>query len=613
MKNRFYFYFIQTLCIVVIGSCKNQEETVLEPIQIAFLADVHLQDIYGNFSDTDYKGIKNPATGRYNTIRTMGSQLRSTRLFNENYFAFKAALDEIVSRNITIVVLPGDFSDDGQPMNIKALKKILDDYTTNHNIQFFLTTGNHDPVRPYTREAGKTNFLGNQGREQAIFSDSSLINSNYELQPIISSEIKEWGYVEILNKLSSFGFFPKENFLYWETPFSTYSYDNYKLTAALNASEVDKRHYSDNKKQISLPDASYLVEPIKDIWLLGIDGNIYIPKSKSSKNGEDSDYFSGASTGFNNILTQKKHLIPWIRKVSLEAKKRGKVLIAFSHYPIVEFYDGASKEMEQLFGRNKMQLHRVPKDTIAELFADAGIQIHFGGHMHLNDTGIHKSNNGKTLFNIQIPSLAGYIPAFKILTINSREEMEIETVVSDTVSNFNSLFTLYEEEHQYIQKSATNKAWNKEILASKTYINFTEQHLKELIRLHFLPNDWPVEFRTKLEKSTGKDLLKFEIKNTTSTLSSNEAHTTKSELIALSEWTGLDMIRDFYKLRNAGELAKESIGTKRLAQYELVCEHLMDSGDLEMSLWGSIFYKAMHGHPSGSFKIDLKTSTIERL
>ncbi|MEP5913898.1 MAG: metallophosphoesterase, partial [Flavobacteriaceae bacterium] len=203
MKNRFYFYFIQILCFIVFGSCKSEHKTINEPVKIAFLADVHLQDIHANFTDANYKGIKNPATGKYNTIRTMGSQLRSTRLFNENYFAFKEALDEIVSRNITIVVLPGDFSDDGQPINIKALKKMLDDYAINHGIQFFLTTGNHDPIRPYSSEAGKTNFLGERGMEQIILSDSSLINRNHTSQPIISSEIKEWGYLEILNELSS--------------------------------------------------------------------------------------------------------------------------------------------------------------------------------------------------------------------------------------------------------------------------------------------------------------------------------------------------------------------------------------------------------------------------
>jgi len=62
-----------------------------KPLQIAFLADVHFQDLYGSFSDHDFKGIPNPKTGTPTILRTMDSQLRSTRIFNENYFAFLRA------------------------------------------------------------------------------------------------------------------------------------------------------------------------------------------------------------------------------------------------------------------------------------------------------------------------------------------------------------------------------------------------------------------------------------------------------------------------------------------------------------------------------------------
>ncbi|MCK5440733.1 MAG: metallophosphoesterase, partial [Maribacter sp.] len=71
------------------------------------MSDVHLQDIYATFSDTDYKGVKNPLTGEFNIIRTMEAQLHSTRLFNENYFAFLAALEDAAQKGIRIIALPG--------------------------------------------------------------------------------------------------------------------------------------------------------------------------------------------------------------------------------------------------------------------------------------------------------------------------------------------------------------------------------------------------------------------------------------------------------------------------------------------------------------------------
>ena len=129
-------------------------------IKIAFLADVHFQDIYGTLQDSDYKGITNPKNGKHTLLRTMESQLHSTRIFNENYFAFLAALDDIVQRGIKIVALPGDYSDDGQPLHIRGLRQILTDYTKKYGIQFFITTGNHDPAGPFAQESGKNDFLG---------------------------------------------------------------------------------------------------------------------------------------------------------------------------------------------------------------------------------------------------------------------------------------------------------------------------------------------------------------------------------------------------------------------------------------------------------------------
>src|SRR5690349_9410166 len=71
--------------------------------QIAFMADVHLQDVYGNLGD--FAGLPNSKSHKSATIRTMYAQLTSTRLFNENYFAFRAALDDAFTRGVRIIAL----------------------------------------------------------------------------------------------------------------------------------------------------------------------------------------------------------------------------------------------------------------------------------------------------------------------------------------------------------------------------------------------------------------------------------------------------------------------------------------------------------------------------
>ena len=566
---------ILILNFFLLGCSPKKETSPNTSLQIAFMADVHLQDIYANFSDTDYRGILNPSTGKYNTIRTMSSQLHSTRLFNENYFAFLEALDDVVKRGVKIVALPGDFSDNGQPVNVKALRKLLDLYTNKYGIVFLITTGNHDPVRPFKQEAGKTDFLGENGKNQSIISSIELINptTNDDLLPIITADIKEWGYKGILNELKDFGFFPKANYRYWATPFSTYTYENYKLKKAEQEAKIQKRNYPIDIQGVELPDASYLVEPIDGIWLLAIDANVYVPKTVLSDVGEDPKNFGGASLGYVNVLTQKKHLIDWVKKVATEAKKRNKRLIAFSHYPMIEFNDGASEELRLLFGINKMQLERVPTEEVAQAFADAGLQLHFGGHMHLNDTGKYTTAKGNTLVNIQTPSLAGYIPAYKILTLTSKDAVEVTTVILDTVPRFDELFSLYEMEYAQEKKGNEVATWHKEILKSKTYLEFTENYLNELIRLRFLPEDWPVAFKEKLSKMTGKELLLLS-KNTNTASFQEQLKSNEWVIEDFETWTGAAMIADYYRIKLADELVFDAIGSKRLRQYRMVSDNL---------------------------------------
>lgn len=596
--------------LLSLNACKSKQ-AVTKEVQMAFIADVHLQDIFPKFEDNNYRGIKNPVTGEYANIRTMSAQLHSTRIFNENYFAFLEALNDISKRGIKQVVLPGDFSDDGQPVHVRGLRKILDEYSKKKGISFFVTTGNHDAVKPFAQEATKTDFLGKNGKEQIISSSkTNLKTKENQLEPIITSDIKNWGYKETTQEMSAFGFFPKKSYLYWENPFSSYKYEDYNFDKALAESSLENRTYNLKNTNLSLPDVSYLVEPIKGIWLLAIDANAYVPNQKLSGLPDNPNDFSGASIGYNNVLIYKSHLIDWVKKVSAEARQKGKILIAFSHYPMVDFNNDASPELKLLFGADKMQLSRVPNEDVAQQFADAGIQIHFGGHMHINDTGVRTTAKGNTLFNIQTPSLAAYMPAYKILTIHSNSAVEVETVVVNSVAKFNNLFPFYEEEYTHLQNIKDPHIWNKEILKAKDYKAFTEWHLKELVRLRFLHEDFPVDFLTSIVDLSGKD-LSYVNNNTLEVDALVKANELTKE--DFESWTGFNMIFDFYRLKNADELAIPEIGNKRLKQYEIVCKQLEKSNNEKLVLWSRIFLKTMKGQPANHFKINLKTNQIERI
>ncbi len=590
------------LSVIFIGlllfSCNEKQGKTDKSFKVAFMADVHLQDIYGTFSDNEYKGVLNSATGKYTLARTMQSQLQSTRLFNENYFAFLAALDDVASRNIKYVVLPGDFSDDGQMLNIKGLKQILKKYSEAHDIEFILTTGNHDPVRPFYQESGKYDFLGEGGKQQPIFSSEKAFKAeeNQELNPIFTKDIAKLGYKEILSELKDFGFFPKEKDVYWETPFSDYTYSNYQFNEAIQQADLLNRNYEIPPFGNKIPDVSYLVEPTDGLWFLAIDANVYVPKN--SKN------YGSASIGYNNVLTHKKHLLNWIKTVTQRAEKLNKKLIVFSHYPTVDFNDGASEHIQNLLGETKMQLHRVPKEVVAKAFVNAGVKVHFGGHMHINDTGVATFKNG-SLVNVQIPSLAAYIPAYKIATVSAKE-FKIETIVVDNVPRFRELFSLYKQEHQNLKKNNSKTVWDSAILEAKSYKDFTQFHLKELVRLRFLEEDWNISFTDFLVEATGEDLLKFASEDTKNNTE-------------FKTWTGFDMLFDLYRLRSADALAFSDIGEKRLDNYKQIIELFQDkfqhlktpsNRQKDFNQFCFIFKKFLNGEPSENFVINLEEHKI---
>lgn len=641
-KNCTSFLLSFLFFIICIDRISAQKQSKLDGVQVAFLSDVHLQDLFGKFSDNDYRGILNPKTGKYTLIRTMASQLHSTRIFNENYFAFTAALEDIAKRKIKYVALPGDYTDDGQPIHVRGLEEILDQYRKKYGIEFFITTGNHDPVGPFAQESGKEDFLGKDGKSQPIYSKEGLYKPNLSTeQPVIvTADIAKMGYLGITDGLKNFGFYPNEKYKFWATPFSTYTDENYSFGKASEAAKLSNRVY-EVAPGYEVPDVSYVVEPVKGLWLMAIDGNVYIPK-KNEGDPKDSKNYSEASTGYNNVLSNKKHLIKWVEEISAEAKKRGKTLVAFSHFPMIDFNDDASAEIKELLGPNKWQLNRVPVEEVAQKFADAGLKIHFGGHMHINDTGVRTTEKGNTLVNIQTPSLAAYIPAYKLLTIQKDNLVDIQTITIDKVKRYNELFDLYKMEYHFLESQKTKDIWNKAILETKNYHDFTDFHLKELVRLRFLSDDWPASFKDFFLNISGEQLLVLAnikldkdfdfILNNKEALQKEwaEAEQESNKMVAENKlkkedfnFTGYDFLVDFYRFRSADELALTDVGLKRAKVYKVLSQvffenHKEDTSkekplQNQLRLFLIIFNKFMHEVPADHFSVDLGSGVVKSL
>lgn len=626
-----------TLSILLNGNTEPESDFTSQPdtrFEIAFMPDIHFHDVFAEFDDNRFEGLTTEYLGenRKAAIRTMQAQLTSTRLFNENYFAFLAALDDAVKRGIKIIALPGDFSDDGQPVHVKGLVEILDQYKEEYDLQFFITPGNHDPTRPFASEAGKSDYLGVGGRPQPIFSLNhprckKIYNNTIESgnpqphQVVCTDKVKEMGYQGLFEQMGDFGLNPKQEHVYYETPFSSYhrSYDSFNHKK--KEFGFDKRQYEicregsggDYRKPdythcTNVMDMSYLVEPVEGLWLLAIDANVYIPSENRS--GTRTAFSGSGNSGYNKIATHKKHLLTWMESVASRAEEKGKTLIAFSHFPAADFYNGAKPKIEELWGENEFQLARVPSDSASSLFAKTGINIHMAGHMHMNGTEVFRdSTSGNIFTNIQVPSLAAYVPAYKIIrTESGSDQVEVETVSLEDVPGFDTLFPHYQQEWDYLKSIEYEWIWDRNILNSTTYSEFTNWHIKELSRLRFLPREWPNEVRSLLSGMTGKDMLiatqlqnstlftnykqwldnrDEDIENMTTDFSQDwEEAQKKADLIAqeagfnlsdFEKWNGVDLSIDFYRIRNAGELAMPDITKNRIKQYLFIANTLFES------------------------------------
>lgn len=530
--------------------------------QIAFISDAHIQDVDGHAE----------------RVRSMEVQVQSTRLFNENYYALLAALDDVARRNIRWVVLPGDLTDNGQFFNQQKIKNILHSYTQRKGMRFFVTTGNHDSALPLGLMQKNAHFLAADGSR-------------------VTREDSCAGYVSQMECYADFGFFPRKDDCYWESPFTSYTYDKYSYEDACRESVLSKRTYT-LCDSLTATDASYLVEPVDGLWLLAIDGGVYLPKEM--KDGKWS--YQGSSAGYNLVLKHKPFLLPWVRKVVEEAQKRHKTLVAFSHYPLVDFNDGVSESVRQMWGDRRFDLHRVPEAEVSEAFLQAGLCLHFAGHMHVNDTGIWEGKDGKHLYNIQVPSIATYVPAYKILTIESDEVFRVETVALDTVPGFDSLFPLYRAEYQSDSLKGHSPVWNKEILSARTYGEFCDYQFRDLVRLRFIPRDLPESWRACLD-FTGAQMLEA--------VSGEE----KSDDADWTDWCMKDLVLDLYRLRYAERLALEDIPRTRLAVYRYLFDRAristFRSAEVEMVKGlGTLFLAFLNGEPCQNFVIDLEKDTI---
>lgn len=526
---------------------------------VAVIADAHFHDTAADFG---FAGIA--VDGQQMTMRSWSDTRQSTRVFNESADALRAALDRVAARNIRHVVLLGDYTDDGQRATTETLRGLLQAHSDKHGTAFYALPGNHDIFGPKGRHHTKE-FLGENGQAVEITSDPTLAGNNV----VFSDDMYCEGYPSGLNPMAKFGYFRRAEYLHWETPFGT-------------SDAVEDRVYTvvspDGKNRYELMDASYLVEPEPGLWLVMIDANVFEPLDGSFVSGEEKAFTDSTSGGWNAMLRSKRFIIDWLVDVSQRARQQGKTLLAFSHYPALDPFDGASGAEASLFGETNV-VRRTPVKAVEDALIAAGISVHFSGHLHVE--GMTRREQGdRSLTNIAVPSLVAFPPAFKVVHA-AGHEIAIETVEMSDLPVNARLSAGYARETD-LRGEEQGPAFSAE-----DYGDFLRQHKRALVRHRYFVKEWPTEIVAAIGDKSVFDVIGpiFAI---------DDAAT--SRFAGLADLPMFELIADWYCLRQGASLALLHIEPEKLMLYRWLASRFGQApgaNDGSLSRFFAIFLGAL--------------------
>jgi 3',5'-cyclic AMP phosphodiesterase CpdA len=580
-------------------------QTVHATPRLAIVADAHFHDLYGDYG---IKGVPG-SDGRRMSVRLLSDTVKSTRVFNESYAALKHTLDDISAEGIRDVVLLGDYSDDGQRETLRSVRRLLEDYEARLGLRFYATVGNHDIFAATGRHRTKK-FLSENGRYSLATSDPATRDPS-AAEIAVSEAMSCPGYPDGLSEMAAFGFFPRGDELHWETPFGS--------DAAVEARCYDV-YSPDGTISRRLMDASYLVEPTDGIWLAMIDANVFAPVDGVAP-GAPGDFADSTGAGWNGMLRHKAFVFDWLADVSRRAPQEGKCLLAFSHYPVLDPLDGTATDERSLLGETPM-VGRIPTPAVAERLMEAGVNLHFSGHLHVNDTARVENEGGRYLVNIAVPALVAFPCAYKVLSV-FEDRFEIATRQIGDMPLDPDLGRFYDREvaASGLQVAALRDA--------RSYGTFLHAHLGHLVGRRHLKREWPRPLAEMLRTTSLADITLLSqvahpvgLREIADAVERTDRRNLDSDVQALADacrdrgMTALDFLRDWYRLRMASELALPWIAPETMEIYGRISAlYGATSWEKRSAQWKiarlfSMFERYRSGLPSDRFSIDRTSGAV---
>lgn len=505
--------------------------------RIAVIADAHFHDLEADFG---FPAIE--IDGKRLAVRSWADTRESTRVFNESAKALDCALAEVARRGIRHVVLLGDYTDDGQRQTTAHLRAVLARHEREHDTRFYALPGNHDIFGPKGRHHTKQ-FLDAKDARVLVTSDEEKFGPGTYATPLMYCE----GYPAGLAPMAVFGYFRKPDDIHWETPFGA-------------SDKVEDRLYEvsspDGRNSYALMDASYLVEPEPGLWLMMIDANVFEPRDGVFEDGEEEAFIDSTGAGWNALLRLKPFIIDWIADVSARARRLGKTLLAFSHYPVLDPFDGATGAEGVLFGETNIA-RRTPREAVAQALVDAGLTVHFSGHLHVEGVTRWERRN-RALTNIAVPSLVAFPPAFKIVE-PSTSHFLVETVELSSRAVDPRILRAYRREMAHLDQPP-DPAFD-----AFEYGSFLKAHKRALVRHRYFPTEWPPEVVDEISGLSVEDVCARlggpgTIEGVIATCPPEDA----ARLVRLDM---LELVADWYCLRQAAVLALDKIPALRVRLY----------------------------------------------
>jgi hypothetical protein len=280
-------------------------------------------------------------------------------------------------------------------------------------------------------------------------------------------------------------------------------------------------------------------------------------------------------------------------------------------------------EDERLLMGETISTKRTPKDEAARAAIDAGVGIHFSGHLHVNDTALVRYGKDY-LVNIGVPSLAAFPPAFKVVTLDNAT-LKVATVSLEHLPIDPAINRQYR-----IEINVTGKKTG-HMLDATDYGQFLSEHVDQLVVHRYLRREWPKDMAKIMPLLNLADLyvlgqcgLPFPVEDTVALIHAERASKTSNEgnetaFEQLDSIPVLGLLGDWYRLRMGSEMALHHIPPDRLAAYRWLIEIYARSSALEtggaQEKFARIFRmmgRYLSDLPSRDFLVNLTSGSITR-